>query len=108
MAQEPAPVRSVGRRGGLWQPGVLGRVSLAALAFCALSAAAYLLNELRDAPEDRRHPIKRRRPVAARLIAPRRALAAAVVAYALGLGLCGALGVLSLLLAASYAALNFA
>jgi decaprenyl-phosphate phosphoribosyltransferase len=94
--------------GVLWHPGVLGRVSLAALAFCALSAGAYLLNDLRDASEDRRHPVKRRRPIAARLIGPRRAFAVAVVAYALGLVVCGALGAVSLLVAASYATLNFA
>ena len=36
--------------GVLLRSGVLGRVSVAALAFCLLSAGAYLLNDLRDAP----------------------------------------------------------
>src|ERR1039458_2491619 len=71
--------------GVLWRPTVLARVSLAALAFCLLSSGAYLLNDLRDAPEDRRHPVKRHRPIAARVISPARALAVAATAFAAGL-----------------------
>src|ERR687888_2748191 len=33
-------------------------------AFCAISSAGYLANDLRDAPLDRRHPEKRHRPIA--------------------------------------------
>src|SRR3954453_15508193 len=32
------------------------------VAFCAISSAGYLVNDLRDAPLDRRHPEKRHRP----------------------------------------------
>ena len=35
------------------------------LAFCAISSAGYLVNDLRDAPHDRHHPEKRHRPIAA-------------------------------------------
>jgi 4-hydroxybenzoate polyprenyltransferase len=34
------------------------------VAFCAISSAGYLVNDLRDAPHDRRHPEKRHRPIA--------------------------------------------
>jgi 4-hydroxybenzoate polyprenyltransferase len=34
------------------------------LAFCAASSAAYLVNDVVDAPHDRLHPVKRTRPVA--------------------------------------------
>ena len=94
--------------GILWRAGVLGRVSVAALAFCLLSSGAYLLNDLHDASDDRRHPVKRHRPIAARLISPRRAFAVAIAAYALGLGLMAALGLGALAIAAAYATLNFA
>ncbi len=92
----------------LWRADVLGRVSVAALAFCLLSSGAYLLNDLHDAPDDRRHPVKRHRPIAARLIDPRHAFAVAIATYALGLGLAAGLGVGALVVAAAYAALNFA
>ncbi len=38
--------------------------------FCALSSATYLINDLFDLEEDRKHPIKRHRPLAAGLISP--------------------------------------
>ena len=94
--------------GVLWRPTVLARVSLAALAFCLLSSGAYLLNDLRDAPEDRRHPVKRHRPIAARVISPARALAVAATAFAAGLGMSMSLGGGALAVACFYVALNFA
>jgi decaprenyl-phosphate phosphoribosyltransferase len=94
--------------GALSRPGVLGRVSLAALAFCMLSSGAYLFNDLRDAPEDRRHPVKRHRPVASRAIAPGRALIAATAALGAGLAVSAGLGAASLAVAASYVVLNVA
>jgi decaprenyl-phosphate phosphoribosyltransferase len=94
--------------GALGRSGVAGRVAVAALAFCLLSSGAYLLNDLRDAPEDRRHPVKRHRPIASRAIAPGRALAIAVLAIAGGLGLSAGLGPASLALAGSSVGLNFA
>ena len=94
--------------GVLWRPTVLARVSLAALAFCLLSSGAYLLNDLRDAPEDRRHPVKRHRPIAARVISPARALAVAATAFAAGLVMSMSLGRGALAVAGFYVALNFA
>jgi 4-hydroxybenzoate polyprenyltransferase len=41
------------------------QVILAALVFCAISSAAYILNDILDAPEDRHHPTKKLRPIAA-------------------------------------------
>ena len=37
---------------------------------CALASAAYLINDAVDAPQDRLHPSKRLRPIAAGLIRP--------------------------------------
>jgi 4-hydroxybenzoate polyprenyltransferase len=40
------------------------KVALAALVFCLVSSAAYVLNDILDAAEDRHHPVKRLRPIA--------------------------------------------
>jgi 4-hydroxybenzoate polyprenyltransferase len=52
-------------------------------AYCAASSAAYLVNDVRDAPRDRLHPLKRLRPIARGELATGRAL---VVAGALTVG----------------------
>lgn len=49
------------------------------VAFGLAASAAYLVNDVADADADRRHPRKRWRPVASGALAPRSALAGAVV-----------------------------
>src|SRR5690349_14172421 len=49
----------------LFQPAVLRGVALAFVSFCLVSSAVYLLNDIRDVEEDRLHPKKRFRPIAA-------------------------------------------
>ncbi len=51
--------------GALRDPGVLPALLGACLAFCLMSSATYLVNDVRDREADRRHPRKRLRPVAA-------------------------------------------
>ena len=58
-------------------------VATAVVAFCMLSSATYLLNDVRDRDQDRAHPRKRRRPIASGAMPVRVALPLAV---ALGLG----------------------
>ena len=64
----------------------LWKVCLAALAFSLVSSAVYIFNDLRDAPQDRLHPVKRRRPIAAGEVAAGPAAGAAAVLLAIGLG----------------------
>ena len=55
------------------------------LIFCGLSGAVYLLNDVADRRQDRLHPDKRHRPVAAGRLSAPTAVAAAIVLIAAGL-----------------------
>ena len=52
---------------------------LAFAVFCVLSGAVYAANDVLDVEEDRKHPLKRFRPVASGAISPRSALAFSAV-----------------------------
>jgi 4-hydroxybenzoate polyprenyltransferase len=77
-------------------------------AYCTASSAAYLVNDVRDAAADRRHPVKRSRPIARGELEPRRALVLAAGLLAVALALAGALGPLSLACLAAFVALQAA
>jgi 4-hydroxybenzoate polyprenyltransferase len=66
---------------------LLVRAILVALAFCAVSGAGYLINDVRDRESDALHPTKRRRPIASGLVSPREAMTWAIVMGLLGLAL---------------------
>ncbi|HYQ12322.1 MAG TPA: UbiA prenyltransferase family protein [Solirubrobacterales bacterium] len=57
------------------------------IAFCAISSAGYLVNDLRDAPLDRRHPEKRHRPIANGELSEGVAVVAAVALTVFAIGL---------------------
>ena len=59
----------------VWEPGdvatllpYIPRLVVVFAAFCALSSAVYLLNDVADREADRRHPTKRTRPIASGLV----------------------------------------
>ena len=66
---------------------VFGIATAAFLLFCLLSSATYLINDLIDAPQDKLHPLKRYRPIAAGLVSPRQAVLIALGMFIVGIGL---------------------
>jgi decaprenyl-phosphate phosphoribosyltransferase len=65
--------------GKLLAPGVIQGTALAFVAFCLVSATVYLINDVRDVEEDRLHPRKKLRPIAARELSPAAALVLAAI-----------------------------
>jgi len=66
-------------------PSLLRSLEAVAI-FCLLASAVYLVNDVIDLDADRKHPVKKYRPIAAGLISPRIAIATATPNYAEGLG----------------------
>ena len=65
--------------GQLLSTAALVQSCVAFLVFCFLSSAMYLLNDVVDQTEDRRHPIKRLRPIAAGTLSPTLAILSAAL-----------------------------
>lgn len=99
-------VAAAGAAGALGHDDVPGRVAVAALAFCLLSAGLYALNDVRDADEDRLHPRKRLRPVAARELSSRDAILLGLGCLIVGMALCALVRPLLLAVGAGYVALT--
>jgi 4-hydroxybenzoate polyprenyltransferase len=51
------------------------------LAFCALSSVVYFVNDIIDAPKDRKHPIKFNRPIASGKLSPHAAKVVAAILF---------------------------
>jgi 4-hydroxybenzoate polyprenyltransferase len=82
------------------------RALLALAAFCAIASAVYLVNDLRDREEDRRHPLKRLRPLAAGTLKAPVAVAAVVLLAAAAAALASQLGAGFALVLGVYFVLN--
>ena len=65
--------------GQLFDPEKLSAGIAAFAAFCMISSVAYIINDIRDAEQDRRHPTKCSRPVAAGTVSVKRACCLAAV-----------------------------
>jgi 4-hydroxybenzoate polyprenyltransferase len=68
-------------------PGAVADATLTFVAFCAISSAGYLINDLNDVEFDRAHPSKRNRPIAAGELAEGRAVALAIALTVVALAL---------------------
>src|SRR6266550_6230516 len=74
-----------------------GEALAAFAAYCAASSASYLVNDVRDAPHDRLHPIKRLRPIAHGDLSPRHAILLASLLLVAAVLLVAPLGLASIL-----------
>lgn len=76
----PLAAASLGRNDGL------GYALIAMFAFAAASAAVYFINDVVDVERDRRHPVKRNRPIASGVLPERHAVVLTVLAAAFAVG----------------------
>ena len=81
-------------------------VTLAALVFCAISSAMYLVNDVLDAPDDRQHPVKRLRPVVSGRVSRRAALGTSAVLGIVALGAAWSIDHAFFQVVSAYAAIN--
>jgi 4-hydroxybenzoate polyprenyltransferase len=73
--------------GRLDQSGALADAVITFAAFCAVSSAGYLFNDIRDRDHDRHHPEKRNRPIASGALAVGTAFTVAIALVVGGLAL---------------------
>ena len=71
--------------GALGSPDPVLGAGTAFLVFCLISSATYLFNDVEDREADRRHPVKRHRPIASGALSPMNARLASAVLVAVGL-----------------------
>ena len=90
----------------LFNRELAGRVAIATLLFSIVASAFYLLNDVLDAKEDRRHPAKCSRPVASERLSTQAALAAALILGAGGLAAAWLLDFSFFLVLGTYALLS--
>jgi 4-hydroxybenzoate polyprenyltransferase len=65
----------------------LGSLSLGFIAFCCIASSIYIINDYRDREDDRRHPVKCKRPLASGAVAPSAALLICGLLIIAGFGL---------------------
>lgn len=84
------------------------QVVLAFAAFCLVSSAIYILNDMVDVEQDRLHPVKRMRPLAAGRVSLGSAVMLAVLLAVAGLGLAYAAAPAALVILLAYVLMNIA
>ena len=90
----------------LTDPEAVHLALLAFVAFCLASSAVYVFNDIRDRAEDRLHPLKRNRPLAAGTVSVELAAVLAVALAAGALAIAVGLGTDFLLVLTAYLVLN--
>ncbi len=99
-------IAAAGAAGALGHDDVPVRVGLAFVAFCMLASGIYAINDVRDADEDRLHPRKRFRPVAAGELSPGAATTLGIALIVAGVVMCAAIRPLLAAVGAGYVAIT--
>jgi decaprenyl-phosphate phosphoribosyltransferase len=97
-----------GAAGILLTRDALGREAAAFAAFCLVASAGYLFNDVLDAASDRRHPIKRARPVASGALSGPAAVIGSCLLATAGIAISAAIGPRFLAVVAVYVAVTVA
>lgn len=79
---------------------------LAFVVLCFLASAVYIANDVQDLEEDRRHPAKLHRPIAAGRISLLGAWLSVVILISIGLGIASLLGIFTVLAAGLFLVIN--
>ncbi len=87
---------------------IIAKALITFASFSALSSAVYLFNDLQDIEQDRNHPKKRYRPIAAGLVSQQLAWTAAILLAAAGLAAVAVINIPLLAVSAGYLTLNVA
>ncbi|MEP0828621.1 MAG: decaprenyl-phosphate phosphoribosyltransferase [bacterium] len=87
-------------------PPLLQNALLAFVAFCLLSSAVYVLNDLVDRKRDRMHPLKKNRPIASGKVSSAKAVIVAVVLAGSGVALALVISQAFLTVALAFLAIN--
>lgn len=90
------------------QPDKLEQVLVTSVAFCLTASGVYIFNDLLDTDQDRAHPRKKLRPLAAGTISTSSAIILLIILWLLGLGAAMTVSRIVLLILLTYVLVNVA
>ena len=93
--------------GQLFNGDLLWRSIVAFIVFCFLSSSSYIINDVLDAPKDRKHPFKRFRPIASGTVSVGQAILMSLALAAAGLWMSVRLGNLFFVFSVIFLALQY-
>ena len=62
-------------------------ISYGFICFCCIASSIYILNDYKDVEDDRKHPVKRKRPIASGAVSPTTALIICALLVVIGFGI---------------------
>ena len=65
--------------GNIFNSLFFGKLFLGFMAFCSISSAVYILNDLKDMEQDQKHPVKKNRPIASGKISKIKAIIICII-----------------------------